>query len=309
MFYHRPFVERLAAEPALSPHHVVSDHLFALPLTTPTLPPATATNTVFAGRHRPFIVDPATPHQRERERLLHAVDTFAANDRPPLAIVLTHHHLDHVGAARWLSEARGLPVFAHTRTAALLPELPISRHLEDGEHLFGSDDSDDAWRVVHTPGHASGHIILYEPVHGLIIGGDLVASVGTIVVDPPDGHMATYLKTLGAVRALNASALIPSHGAPLTPPEPVLSHYVAHRVMREDKIRRVLSREPIALGELTARAYAELDRQLLPLARRAALAHLQKLWEDGEATPVAPVTAAETSARDPLDTQNLWALS
>lgn len=298
-------MDRLLADPALSASHAAADNLWALPLTTPTLPPATATNTVFSGRHRPFIVDPATPHSRERERLLFAIDTFRAHDRPPRAIVLTHHHPDHVGAASWLATERGLPVWAHPRTAALLPQLQVDRLLNDGEVLHGSDDSDDAWRVLHTPGHASGHIILYEPVHGLIVGGDLVASVGTIVVDPPDGHMATYLRTLEVVRALDARVLVPSHGAPLSPPEPVLRHYVAHRLMREDKIRRALSRVPVALAELTARAYDELDPRLLPLARRAALAHLQKLWEDGEALVLGP----DGAAAGPLEPDTTWALA
>lgn len=300
----RPFTDWLLSDPALSASHAPSDNLWALPLTTPTLPPATATNTVFVGRHRPFIVDPATPHPRERERLLHAIDTFTAHDRAPAAIVLTHHHPDHVGAARWLATERHLPIWAHPRTAALLPQIQFDRLL-DGDTVYGSEDSDDAWKVLHTPGHASGHVILYEPVSGLIVGGDLVASVGTIVVDPPDGHMATYLKTLHAVRALDARILVPSHGAPLIPPDTVLSHYIAHRLMREDKIRKLLSREPLPLAELTARAYDELDPRLLPLARRAALAHLQKLHEDGEAAVFDP-RGAPVEALSP---DGAWALA
>ena len=292
-----PFLDRLAADPAFSTGVAVADGLWSLALTTPTLPPATATHTAFVGRHRPVIVDPATPHARERERLLHAVDTFCTHDRAPAAIVLTHHHTDHVGAAAWLAAARQLPIYAHPKTAALLPGLPIEP-LADGQVLRGSDDSDDGWQIVHTPGHASGHIILYEAQRGLVVGGDLVASVGTIVVDPPDGHMATYLDTLARVRELDAKTLLPSHGAPITPPEPVLTYYIQHRRQREDKVRRALTRTPAALADVTRTAYDELDPRLLPLARRAALAHLQKLCEDGEASafsmtgePVPPLTA------------------
>lgn len=298
-----PFSEQVAADPALSLGVFAADGLWSLPLTTPTLPPATATNTVFVGHHRPFIVDPATPHARERDRLVHAIDVFTRAGRPPAAIVLTHHHPDHVGAARWLSDTTQLPIRAHRQTASLLPDLPIAP-FADGESLTGSEEGRDTWQVLHTPGHASGHIILYEPERGLIVGGDLVASVGTIVVDPPDGHMATYLDTLEKVRALDAAVLVPSHGAPLTPPDAVLRHYVQHRLMREDLIRRVLGRDPQPLAEVTRKAYAELDPRLLPLARRAALAHLQKLQEDGEARAL-----RDDLPVDPLTPDALWVLA
>lgn len=297
-----PFLARLAETPSLSDGVAVGRGLWSLALRTPTLPPAQHTNTIFVGQRHPFIVDPATPHEAERQRLLFAIETFQKADRAPAAIVLTHHHPDHVGAAVWLRAQAGLPIFAHTKTAALLPALAVDRELEDGEWLPGSDESSDRWRVDHTPGHASGHIILVEPDAGLIVGGDLVASVGTIVIDPPDGHMATYLATLERVRALDASALVPSHGAPLSPPEPVLSAYLEHRARREelvvDALGQSLGRGPASLADLAREAYRELAPALLPLARRAALAHLQKLCEEGRALAV---DAQGTGPRHPLD--------
>jgi ribonuclease/clavin/mitogillin len=251
------------------------------PLRTPTLPPAEATNTVFVGSDHPLIVDPATPHGEERQRLRHLIKDRRHAGRPPTLIVLTHHHRDHVGAAAWLRDTEHLPIAAHPRTAELLPELRVDRLLEEGDLLAPSDD--DAWQVLHTPGHASGHIALWQPESRVLIGGDLLASIGTIIIDPPDGHMATYLATLRRIRDLDPAVIIPSHGAPITDPERLINQYLEHRAMRESLVFDALTSTPTPLFPLTERAYPGLARPLLPLATRSALAHLQSLRERGAA--------------------------
>ncbi|MCH7494106.1 cation:dicarboxylase symporter family transporter [bacterium] len=40
------------------------------------------------------------------------------------------------------------------------------------------------WRCLHTPGHAPGHLCLFEPSLKVLVVGDMVASVGTILIDP-----------------------------------------------------------------------------------------------------------------------------
>lgn len=249
-------------------------------LRTPTLPPATATNTTLLGR-APWVVDPATPHPDERERLLAVLARSARDGRRPRAIVLTHHHRDHVGAAAWLRDALGLPILAHPRTRELLVgELAIDATIGPGDRL-------DGWTVHHTPGHASGHIVLHDPARGVLVAGDMVATTGTIIVDPPDGHMASYLASLRALRALAAEVLIPAHGAPIIGATAVhahLSYYLAHRETRERQVLAALSHSASSLDAITRGAYPELAPSLLPLARRSALAHLDKLVDEGRAT-------------------------
>ena len=253
--------------------YTLAPDLAVLALRTPTLPPATATNTVFVGA-APFIVDPATPHADQRELLLAAVAASSAR-----AIILTHHHHDHVGAAAWLAAASDLPIWAHARTAELVPQIGVDRHLAPGDDL-------DGWTVLHTPGHASGHIVLHDPARDILIVGDMVATIGTIIIDPPDGHMASYLDSLRRLRDLAAHTVIPAHGAPIIGHDAVhahFSHYISHREAREALVLRSLTPTPSPLPELTRRAYPELAPQLLPLACRSALAHLHKLADEGHA--------------------------
>ncbi|MFT7582701.1 MAG: ribonuclease/clavin/mitogillin [Myxococcota bacterium] len=258
--------------------------LDVLALRTPTLPPATHTNTSLVGREQVWVVDPATPYDTERTALLAAVDTIRLDGRTVAGIILTHHHHDHVGAAAWLSEQRGLPILAHPRTAVLLDgQLTLSDTLEDGDTLVCSEASNDTWHVLHTPGHASDHIVLWEPVRRLLIGGDMVAQVGTIVIVPPDGHMATYIAQLQRLIALDPALIVPAHGGVIEDAVAHLEHYVSHRLAREAQVLDVLTEMPRALGDVTREAYPELPRFLLPLAERSAEAHLIKLQEDGVA--------------------------
>ncbi|MDP6947311.1 MAG: MBL fold metallo-hydrolase, partial [Myxococcota bacterium] len=197
----------------------IRDGLTVLPLRTPTLPPATHTNTVLVGYERVWIVDPATPHDDQRRRLLDVLDDHAAQGRIPHAIVLTHHHPDHVGAAAWLSGERALPIHAHATTRMLLSDhVPVHETLAEGDVLAGSGRPDDQWHVLHTPGHASGHIVLWQPERRALIGGDMVAAVGTIIIEPPDGHMATYITQLQRLASLEPEWLVPAHGQVIEAP-------------------------------------------------------------------------------------------
>jgi ribonuclease/clavin/mitogillin len=252
-----------------------------LPLRTPTLPPAETTNAVVlgppGGRSGPrWIVDPATPHGDERQRLL---DTLG--DLNDLAgIALTHHHRDHVGAAAWLSAELGLPVWAHGETERLArthrggAALSVTHVLGDGDRLAD-------WTVLHTPGHASDHLVFLCEATRVAVVGDMVASEGTIVVDPPDGHMGTYLHQLARLRDLPLTWAIPAHGPPIGEPRARFEAYLAHRAQREGRVLAALRDGPRTLRALTAEAWAEVPAAVLPLAERACLAHLGHLAEQG----------------------------
>lgn len=265
----------VASETA-SPH----PGLVVFALRTPTLPPATHTNTSVVGFSDLYVVDPATPHAAERARLLVGLEEIArTGDSRFRGIVLTHHHTDHVGAAEWLADRLGVPVLAHPRTAELLREqLRVHRYLEEGESL--SVGNGESWEVLHTPGHASGHIVLWNPDRGTIIAGDMVASVGTILIDPPDGHMATYLGQLERLASLEPARLVPAHGAVIDAAVERLRFYLAHRLGRELKVRAAVGPVPRDLMELTRVAYDDVPPWLHALASRSTLAHLIKLEEE-----------------------------
>lgn len=255
-----------------------------LPLRTPTLPPATHTNCVVVGQGRYLLVDPASPWPEEQKRLIEMVDALAAGGEKLEGILLTHHHLDHVSGANALRAHAGVPVFAHPRTAdKLAGHVRIDVELGEGDTL----PIDERWELVHTPGHAPGHLCARSAESGVIVAGDMVAAIGTIVIEPDDdGDMTQYLDSLRRLRTLDPTCLVPAHGDPIVDAAARLDFYVAHRLEREEKVAAALDVTPRPLLDLVPLAYPEVAPMLHLLASRSLLAHLYKLERDGRAARV-----------------------
>ncbi|MBX3205574.1 MAG: MBL fold metallo-hydrolase [Labilithrix sp.] len=255
---------------------------------TPTLPPATHTNSYALGGRDVLLVEPATPYEDEQREWIAWARELASSGRKIVAIVATHHHPDHVGGAALLSKELALPVWAHELTASRI-DVPVARRLADGDEIVLEGPRDETWRVLHTPGHAPGHVCLFEPRARTVVVGDMVASVGTILIAPGDGDMALYLEQLERLAALDASLALPAHGEPIDEPTALFERYVTHRKMREAKILDALRAAcasqgldaGVAAGDLVPTAYDDVPAAIWPLAKLSVDAHLEKLEREG----------------------------
>jgi len=254
-------------------------HLRRFPVRTPTLPPATHTNAWLVGRGEIAVIDPASPYDEERAALDRALDALGER---VVEIVLTHHHLDHVSGAAHLAARLGVPIAAHPATAALLAgRLAVGRAIDDGATLrYGGA----TLTALHTPGHAPGHLVFLDEESRALVAGDMVASVGTIIVDPPEGDMRLYLDSLSRMRSLAARWLLPAHGPPIDDPDRLLSFYLAHRLEREARVLAALQQiGPASVEKLVPLAYPDVAPPVWPLASRSLLAHLLKLRDESRA--------------------------
>jgi glyoxylase-like metal-dependent hydrolase (beta-lactamase superfamily II)/8-oxo-dGTP pyrophosphatase MutT (NUDIX family) len=252
--------------------------LFFAPLRTPTLPPATHTNTMLPVIDGGLaVIDPGSPYPEEQAELERLLDEYAAEGLPPREIWLTHAHVDHVGGVARLRARYGIPVRAHPDAAAHLPaEVGAILPIADGERLSSR------WRALHTPGHAHGHLAFHDERANALVAGDLVSTLSTIVIDPPEGDMSLYLASLQRVRALAPRTVYPAHGPPAPAGAQKIEEYVAHRLARETKVVAALA-SPGTLEEVTARAYDDTPEFLHPVAARSCLASLRKLVSEGRA--------------------------
>jgi glyoxylase-like metal-dependent hydrolase (beta-lactamase superfamily II)/8-oxo-dGTP pyrophosphatase MutT (NUDIX family) len=256
----------------------VSD-VWMLPLRTATLPPASHTNTWMPGGRRFAIVDPGSDEAAEVARLLEVVERRRALGHQPAAVLLTHHHRDHVSGAVPVARALGLRVLAHSATfdrmGAALGGIERGT-IADGERI---DLGGMALEALHTPGHAGGHLVFRIVDREILIAGDLVSGLSTILIDPGDGDMDAYLDSLTRAGRLGCRTLLPGHGPPL--PGKRLDDLLEHRLNRERRILAALDRGEAPLNRIAGAAYAETPGLPPGLTESQTRSHLIRLERAG----------------------------
>lgn len=266
--------------------------IWVLPVRTATLPPATHTNVWMPGGERFVLVDPGSDDPEEIDRLVRLVRRRGSEGCLPEAILLTHHHRDHVAGVRGVASALGLPVRAHPATlslaAASLDGVAVEA-IEDGASI---DLGGATLRVLHTPGHAPGHLAFHDPVRNVLIAGDLVSGLSTILVGGLDGgDMDAFFASLRRVAALGCRQVLPSHGPPL--PGQALDRALAHRVERENRVIDALaSGEARSLVAIASDAYADTPGAPRFLTELQTRAHLDRLERHGGARREDPAGAS-----------------
>jgi hydroxyacylglutathione hydrolase len=120
-------------------------------------------------------------------------------------VALTHCHPDHQGAVRRICEERGIGLACHEADVASMegrarmepaniatklvqlafagPAYPVQQILHDGDEIAG-------FRVIHTPGHTTGHVMFFRESDRVAIMGDVLNNVNPLtgkvgLAEPP----------------------------------------------------------------------------------------------------------------------------
>jgi hydroxyacylglutathione hydrolase len=123
-------------------------------------------------------------------------------------IIITHAHIDHVGAVAALADEYACPVLMHAEAEPMLQQLPtqammmglrfgkvptVDRHIEDEEVL---EVGGLGLRSLYTPGHAPGHLAFYLEDEGLVLSGDALFAGSVGRTDLFGGNMDLLMRSI-----------------------------------------------------------------------------------------------------------------
>lgn len=152
----------------------------------------------------------------------------------PVTAIATHIHWDHIGGHKyypdfyaheaeldWLNGGFPQPLETIKEYVVDRCELPTDFQINEYKFfqgkptkiLHGGEHIDLGGRmvaVIHTPGHAPGHMCFWEANTGYLFTGDLVYK-DTLIAWFPSTDPKAYLKSLETVSELPAKRVFPAH--------------------------------------------------------------------------------------------------
>jgi glyoxylase-like metal-dependent hydrolase (beta-lactamase superfamily II) len=241
----------------------------------PSMMTGPGTNTYLFGSSEIAVIDPGPNLPDHIDRIIEYAGA------PIRWILVTHTHPDHSPAAVPLARLTGAEILGMPSPGGEHQDTSFEpdRVLADGDYLTTDEFEIEA---VHTPGHASNHLCYLHAELNWLLTGDLVIDGSTVVINPPDGDMKTYIDSLRRVKVMGCESLLPGHGGRIDDPVRVINWIIGHRMEREAKVLAALTANPGAtLSELIPSVYRDVAGHLFQLAERSLLAHLLKLESEG----------------------------
>ncbi len=244
----------------------------------PSMMTGPGTNTYLLGDDEIAVVDPGPDIDEHIERIQEVAGGQIA------WILVTHTHPDHSPAAARLASATGAELIGHAPPHGRHQDLTFEpdRIPWDGDVFEAAEFS---LQIVHTPGHASNHLCYLHTGLNWLFTGDHIINGSTVVIDPPDGNMGDYLRSLDRLREIEIDTIAPGHGDLIREPRAVIDWHIDHRLEREAKVVAALEGSPDSTSrELVEQVYADVDEKFHELAEHSLLAHLIHLEEECRAT-------------------------
>lgn len=216
-------------------------------------------------------------------------------------IINTHEHFDHFAGNVKIKEFSDSNVAAHEFAASIIENpkslapkkrknnyLDILSKLEPTKvdlELKGGEIIDLGsfkLRVIHTPGHAPGHVCLFAEEEKILFSGDHVIGFGTPYVGKEgskNGGMIDYINSLKNLLELDLKLLLPAHGPISKKPHKKIKETMDHKLSREKEILDSLKSGEKTIEQLIMETYNLKDTIML---KGSILGYLNKLKQENK---------------------------
>ncbi len=262
-------------------------------------------NVVVVNGEQPALID--TGYHTDVAPICAAFATLTGRPLPPhlATIALTHTHSDHAGGVRALVDASGAEVRAHPDVKRMVDDWDTRAMWLDtvGQQLptYRVDSvvlpqalttlGDIDWRVIHTPGHATGGVSYLWEQEGVLVSGDALWEDGFGILNPwSDGDhvFADAADALNRIDDASPRIVIPGHGrafhnvpAALSRARSRLDYYAR----RPDRLQVQMVRSSLGFLRLSRPDLAESQMPAIALG----MARWLKLGEDDAARVVSEI--------------------
>ncbi len=299
--------------------------LTVVPVTQPAGRPMDSINMYLILNDPITLVDAGFHTPGFRDALHEALQQNHLDETAIQRVIITHTHPDHVGLAKELEDSAGAAIFMHP-----LEWKKIHSGLSDNIHLYHWAGIPQSYRaishpshneppldfktyeplahgvtipfsnhelqVIHTPGHSSGQICLFEPFEKILFTSDhlvpnfspaLLVEPGNAGLNDRTESLAQYRQSLKILLPVEIERAYPGHGLPFDQVHTMIHHKLNRSI--PDKLSRVagcLSDTPQTVYEIVSRMIPELPPALAFFACGDTLAYLDYLAAQNQAESV-----------------------
>jgi glyoxylase-like metal-dependent hydrolase (beta-lactamase superfamily II) len=221
------------------------------------------TNTWVVGDGPTIVIDPGPDIPEHLDEVAREAGTVAA-------VLVTHDHPDHAPGAATFAERVGAPLHAF--------RLEGAERLKDRQ-VFRAGTPEVV--AILTPGHTPDHVAFWIDDEKALFTGDAVLGRGTSFIDPPEGDLVLYLRSLKRMLELGPRTIYPGHGPVVLDAQEKLREYLEHRSERESQVLAALADGKATITEIVEVIYSGYPQEVHALAGRSVLSHLLKLEAEG----------------------------
>ncbi|SIT05940.1 Glyoxylase, beta-lactamase superfamily II [Alicyclobacillus vulcanalis] len=270
------------------------------------------------------LVDTGLPFAKSQEQLQAGLAEHGVSFADIEQILVTHMHLDHIGAVSAVQRASGARIVVSS-SARRIVELGEEEHrrfdafyqafareagsdvhwesriwmqkydwrdvvyVEDGDRVrAGGRD----WRVMYVPGHSRTDICLVDADGCAIVGDHLLPTISSnAFVEPPAAPAAPrpkplldYRASMERTRALDLKIIYPGHGDPFSDHRALIDRRFAEHESRCQQIWEALAAGASTVAEVTARLFPKLQGPVVMLGLSEVQGHLDLMESRGQVT-------------------------